>query len=107
MSTHAVTPHKPLEHVCHVGYDSAQDSFFFRVARPLVTDKSTGRIVGDNDGHTIVWEGTTPQEIETVEQLAVRLRPYATLAAGMYQTLRDDRAREFRGESRQTAAAEK
>jgi hypothetical protein len=107
MSTHAVTPHKPLEHVCHVGYDPAQDSFFFRVARPLVTDENTLKVVGENDGHTIVWEGTTPREIETVEQLSTRLRPYATLPPGMYETLRGDRAREYRGESKEIAAAER
>jgi hypothetical protein len=105
MFSYEVTPLNPLEHVCRVGYDPGVDSFFFCVSRPLVADqrsKAALKVVGENNGHVVEWQGTTPREIDSVEELAAKLTPWATLPRALYQTLRDDRLR--RGPTRTVEA---
>lgn len=86
-----VTPKDPTQHVCYVGFDRLQDTYFVYVARPLIQDK--GRVVGNANGHTLFWKGTKRNEIETVEELATLIAPYATLAAETYHELRELRLR--------------
>lgn len=104
MSSYAVTPHKPTEHVCRVGYDSYADSFFIYVARPLITD-ARRKPVGDMDGHVIVWFGLMPGEITSVEELSSLLAPYAFLPKRLREILRDEQARGRKDAARAAAAA--
>lgn len=81
-------------YVCSVGYDRAHDSYFVYVARRL--KEEDGRIVADYDGHPVLWRGIRHQEIDSVEDLARLLAPYAKLPSELSQPLRDLRLRAAR-----------
>src|SRR5207253_11067850 len=82
----AVTPLDPERYTCCVGFDPAHDSYFVYVARIFKGDDSAGE---GFDGHPVLWVGTKHQEIDSVEDLAVHLKPFAELPESLYQTLRD------------------
>ena len=67
-----------------VGWDNPLQTFFAQVARPDAGD--------DDDDHMILWVGTEPREVITVEDLARHLAPFADLSDEAAAQLRADRA---------------
>jgi hypothetical protein len=67
-----------------VGWDNPLQTFFTQVARPSVSD--------EDDDHMLLWVGTAPREVITVEDLARHLGPFADLPAELAEQLRADRA---------------
>lgn len=79
-------PTKDDKLICHVGYDSALDTYYGHVARKLVTEH--GKIKDGMDGHTILRIGTTQNEIDAVEELRERLAAYAAMSDDDMRSLR-------------------
>jgi hypothetical protein len=92
MSKFKVPAGNPEEHDCFVGYDAAHDSYFVYVAHYYVR----GGRADKNAGHVILWAGIRHNEIDSVEELAVRLNPYAVLSEELFQPLRNVRLRTAR-----------
>ena len=69
-----------------VGWDNPLQTFFAQVARPERADD------GDEDDPMLLWVGTEPREVTTVEDLAHHLAPFADLATEMAEQLRAERA---------------
>jgi len=67
-----------------VGWDNPLQTFFAQVAR-------TERGDTDNDDHMLLWIGTDPREVVTVDDLARHLAPFADLPADVAERLREDR----------------
>lgn len=68
------------------GWDNPLQTFFAQVARPERADDE------DEDDPMLLWVGTEPREVITVEDLARHLAPFAELTAEAVEQLRADRA---------------
>lgn len=68
-----------------VGWDNPLQTYFAQVARPEQADDE------DEDDPMLLWVGTEPREVITVEDLARHLAPFADLATEMAQHLRAER----------------
>src|SRR5438045_3893359 len=82
----SVPARDPEHFTCCVGYDPAHDSYFVYVAKVFKNGQNDGE---EFDGHTVLWLGTRHREIDSVEDLAGQLQPFAELPEALYQTLRD------------------
>lgn len=69
-----------------VGWDNPLQTFFAQVTRPERADDD-----GDDD-HMLLWVGTEPREVITVEDLARHLAPFADLPPEATEQLGADRA---------------
>lgn len=67
-----------------VGWDNPLQSFFAQVLRP--------ETAAADDDNVLLWVGTAPREVVTVEDLARHLAPFADLAPQIAEHLRADRA---------------
>jgi hypothetical protein len=67
-----------------VGWDNPLQSFFAQVLKPEITD--------EDEDNVLLWVGTEPREVITVEDLARHLAPFGDLAPQMAEQLRADRA---------------
>jgi hypothetical protein len=68
-----------------VGWDNPLQTFFAQVARPERGDDE------DEDDPVLLWVGTEPREVITVEDLARHLAPFADLATEIAEQLRAER----------------
>ena len=91
MSCYKLTPHDENECTVRVGYDGTARSCYVYVARPMLVEQ--GKVVGDNNGHVILYEGLTGTPIKTIEELERLVSPFATLNEGVKEKLRDDMLR--------------
>lgn len=85
MSRHEIPAHDRSLSVV-VGWDNPLQTFFAQVARPEQADDD------DEDDHMLLWVGTEPREVITVDDLARHLAPFADLATEIAEQLRADRA---------------
>jgi hypothetical protein len=71
---------------CAVGWDAPLGTFFGQVYK---IDEQGERVEETEDGEdgTILWVGTKPAEIRTVDELARRLLPHAILTHGIHAEL--------------------
>lgn len=69
-----------------VGWDNPLQSYFAQVARPEGPDND------EDDDPMLLWVGTEPREVVTVEDLARHLAPFADLSDETAAQLRADRA---------------
>jgi hypothetical protein len=84
MSRHTI-PAKNPDHEIDVGWDQPMNTYFAQVLKNVIDQE------GDDDV-VILWIGGDFDECQSVEALAHRLEPYATLDYEMARTLRMDRA---------------
>lgn len=68
-----------------VGWDKPLQTFFAQVARPERADDE------DDDDPMLLWVGTEPREVITVEDLARHLAPFLDLATEIAEQLRAER----------------
>ena len=68
-----------------VGWDNPLQTFFAQVARAEHADDE------DGDDPMLLWVGTEPREVVTVEELARHLAPFADLAMEIAEQLRAER----------------
>lgn len=68
-----------------VGWDNPLQTFFAQVARPERDDEE------DEDDPVLLWVGTQPREVITVEDLARHLAPFAELTTEIAEQLRAER----------------
>ena len=66
-----------------IGWDNPLQTFFAQVARSAAAD---------DDDHMLLWVGTEPREVITVEDLARHLAAFADLSDETAAQLRADRA---------------
>ncbi|MFA6391971.1 MAG: hypothetical protein WCW66_04455 [Patescibacteria group bacterium] len=71
---------------CAVGWDDPLGTFFGQIYK---VDQEGERVEEDEDGNdgTILWVGTKPAEIRTVDELARRLLPHAILTHAIHAEL--------------------
>lgn len=69
-----------------VGWDNPLQSYFAQVAGPERDDEN------DNEEPMLLWVGTKPREVVTVEDLAQHVAPFADLTFEVAEQLRADRA---------------
>ena len=69
-----------------VGWDNPLQTFFAQVAQPKAPDDD------EDDDPMLLWVGTEPREVVTVEDLARHLAPFADLSDETASQLRADRA---------------
>lgn len=79
MSRHYVS-RNPLEIV--VGWDSPLQTFFLQISDPT----------RDEGNEFVLWLGTYPGELPTIESLAAALAPYAALTEELAQQLAAEKA---------------
>jgi hypothetical protein len=87
VSTYRIESTRPDFEECHVGYDPRIDSYWLYVARKLITER--GKVKEGFDGHVIHWLGTTPNEIDSVEELASLVAEHGKLDDSTKAALRD------------------
>ena len=68
-----------------VAWDNPLQTFFAQVARPERADDES------EDDPMLLWVGTEPREVVTVEDLARHRAPFADLATEIAQQLRAER----------------
>jgi hypothetical protein len=83
MSRHGI-PARDRRLSVAVGWDNPLQTFFAQVARPEAAE--------DDDDQMLLWVGTEPREVITVEDLARHLAPFADLPNETAAQLRADRA---------------
>jgi hypothetical protein len=76
---------KNPDHSVVVGYDPPLRTFFAQVS-------CAGADEDEDDGHMLLWVGTNPGEIATVESLARTLATFAEIPAAVADELRADLA---------------
>lgn len=71
---------------CMVGWDPPLGTFFGQVYK---INEEGERVEETEKGEsgTILWVGTTPAEIRTVDELARKLKPHAVLPKAIYDEL--------------------
>ena len=69
-----------------VGWDNPLQTFFAQVSRAERGHED------DDEDHMVLWVGTEPREVITVEDLGRHLAPFADLPAEIAEQLRADRA---------------
>lgn len=103
--------HKP-NHRIEFGFDAALDTFYFQVIdveQSRRADEAAERIeaairasvdydeadarAADNTG-LLIWQGTSPEEIKTADELARLMEPYITLDEETKGKLRADQLRD-------------
>jgi hypothetical protein len=81
--------------VCFVGWDKANYSYFVYVARRLKHERGRAVAGADGfryDGHTVLMHGAAGgSRVDTVEEVAELLKPYAMLPEDLYSRLREMR----------------
>jgi hypothetical protein len=84
MSRHSIPARDPSLSIV-VGWDNPLVTFFAQVVRAEDPDRAEDDLI-------ILWVGTEPREVITVEDLARHLAPYAELPVDVADQLRRDRA---------------
>ena len=65
-----------------VGWDPTLQTFVLQILYPL----------GDDDSEIVLWRGTHPGELPTIESLARALAPYDSLTRDLWQQLLAEKA---------------
>jgi hypothetical protein len=116
MSRHTIEAGEPAAFEIVIGYDPPLDSFFAQVINREVrarieraqeererayrdaltrgVEPDADRDEAEDEDYFTLWVGTTVGEVQTVEDLAEALAPYAVISPEMRETLRRDRERE-------------
>src|SRR5712691_1435752 len=80
MSRYTIAALHP-QHTCVVGYDLPLGTFFVQLSDQTLPTA---------EEQLLLWVGTTPEEIPTVQTLATALHEYAVIPADVWQRLESE-----------------